>query len=236
VKQRNCAYCGKLFESKRIRLCCDRSCSGKLSQAKKGKLAWQADELGILETWIGSEPMEAIAKRIQRLDKKRGWPVRSTTAIYVKAKRLYPSVRPVVDNFTRNEIANILGINAERVRMWTRTHGLEFKRRHRSGLSIKASQFRSWAYDHPEKLAGVRSERLDYLMNDLEFCKHVEQLPYTGVGIAKPVKNLSTGQTFKSAREAAKATYISRRSIADAIERNGKSAGYRWEYIGEAVN
>lgn len=235
MKQRTCAYCGNSFESIRKRLCCDRSCSGKLAQAAKGKLAWQKEELDIFEVWIGSEPMEAIAKRIQRLDRKKGWPIRSTTAIYVKAKRLYPSVRPVIDNFTRNEIANILDVSAERVRMWTRTHGLEFKRRYRSGLSIKASQFRTWAYQHPEKLSGISANRLDYLMNDMSFCEHVEQLPYSGIGIAKPVRNLTTGQVFKSVREAAKATYITKRSISGAIERNGKSAGCHWEYIRETA-
>lgn len=230
-KQRICVYCGKSFEANRKRLCCDRSCSGKLAQVKKGKLAWQVEELDILDTWIGAEPMEAIARRIQRLDMKKGWPVRSKTAIYVKAKRLYSCVRPVLDNFTRNEIASILGLSGERVRMWTRTHGLEFKRRYRSGLSIKASQFRAWAYNHPDKLAGIPADRLNYLMNDLDFCEHVAELPYEGIGIAKPVKNLSTGQVFRSVGQAAKATYISKRSIADAIKRGGKSAGYRWEYV-----
>jgi hypothetical protein len=226
-----CEYCGKQFTTSRKRRCCDRSCSGKLAQVAKGKLAWQPEELGLIDDLLGSYPIEVIAKRIQALDKKKGWPIRTVLAVEVKAKRLYPSVRPVFNNFSLNEIANILGISRERTRLWTRTHGLPYVRRHTSCLSIKQKDFQDWAYKHPKKLAGIEAERLNYLMDDWDFCEEVEQMPYAGEGIARPVKNLTTGQVFKSVYAAAKASYVVKGCITGAIKRGGKSAGCQWEYV-----
>jgi hypothetical protein len=185
----------------------------------------------LIDDLLGSYPIEVIAKRIQALDRKKGWPIRTDLAVEVKAKRLYPSVRPVFNNFPLNEIANILGISRERTRLWTRTHGLPYVRRHTSCLSIKAKDFQEWAYKHPEKLAGIEAERLNYLMDDWDFCEEVEQMVYAGEGIARPVKNLTTGQVFKSVRAAAKASYVTKACIPGAIKRGGKAAGHRWAYV-----
>jgi predicted DNA-binding protein YlxM (UPF0122 family) len=48
---------------------------------------------------------------------------------------------------------------------------------------------------------------------------------------SKKVRRLDTGEIYESVADAAKKVGIDRAAIARAIERNGKSAGTKWEYI-----
>jgi hypothetical protein len=140
-------------------------------------------------------------------------------------------VRPILDNWTLQELANILGVDRDRVRLWTRWSNLKYSKRSGGFFAIKRADFIEWAHKNPNKLASIDAERLNYVLDDLDFCEQVSELPYVGSGIERKVKNLTTGQVFRSEREAARQSYFTRWCIAAAIKRGGKAGGDYWEYV-----
>ena len=226
-----CEICKATFTAKIKRRCCCRSCSSKLGSRNSGHLPWQPEETHILESLLTVQPLEVILKRIQQLDRRRGWPIRTRASLYTKSLDFSPTVRPILDNWPMQELANILGVDHERARLWTRWSNLKYTKRAGGFFSIKRADFIEWAYQNPEKLAGIDAERLDYVLEDYDFCERVSKLPYIGTGIARKVKNLTTGQVFKSAREAARQSHLSKWCVNGAIKRGGKAGGDYWEYV-----
>lgn len=230
-----CKYCSTDFTAKRGRQCCDRSCSAKLATLTKGKNPWRQAEKDVINRLLGSMPAPAIVKAVQQLDKSKGWPVRTDTAVMVHLKRHYGSVVAVYDNFNRSQLAIALDIDRERVRQWTRHFDLPFSKWACSNSAITLKDFRQWAFNHPQQLAGIECDRLNWFLNDTDFCERVEILLYAGAGIRKAVQNLDTGVIYKSIRAAAADCYVTKRGIPQAIARNGRSGGYRWAYVEEAI-
>ena len=227
--QRNCEYCQKRFEAKRHRRCCDRSCSAKLSMEARGKVPWQPEELELIHELAGYQSKEAIARRVQKLDKQKGWPCRTVDAVTVRLFRMGYSKRPIFDNIPRDNLAKLLGVSRDRARSWTRNFRLPSKKGALL-VTIRLSDFRRWAYANPSCVAGIESDRLNWIMDDEEFCEKAEASPQPRIGRSVPIVRLSDGKTFTSLRAAARETFISKAALSAALKTGGTSAGSRWAY------
>lgn len=230
-----CEHCQKEFEAKRLRRCCDRACASRVGMQVSGRKAWRTEETQYLIDIGGRYPLEKIVRRMQNFNKKHGWAARSPTAVQIKLRRLGISRKCIYDNFNRFELARILDISPDRVRSWTRRFGLPF-RKGGALTSISISSFRLWAYAHPELLTGIEAERLDWLMNDLDFCLEValppiQKTPKRKKFVPITVKRKDTGAVYPSLRDAAEAAYVHRSSLGKAIAQGRQCAGIEWEIV-----
>jgi hypothetical protein len=221
-----CEYCGIEFEATRYRRCCDRTHSTYLALQAKGKDFWHEEEESLLEKLAGEKPIAEIIKAVQRLDRRMGWQAKTDTAIQVKMKRLGLSRRCTLDNFTPAELARILGIPRDRPESWVEKFGLPYRKVDGYKGAILLKDLRQWASVNPHRMAGCTEEGLQWLLGD-ELGSAIAALPIPTHGRPKPVTR-DDGVEYSSIKAAARANYIHRSRIREAVIGGGKSAGYRW--------
>jgi hypothetical protein len=227
--KRSCEYCGKQFESKRSRRCCDRTCAAKLAMKTKGRSAWSASEEALIERIAGTMPMADIIKKVRSFQRRNGLEVRTETAVKLKLKRMGESRKCTLDNLTQYELSRMLGISFDRVRNWTRLHNLPYKRAARNQFAIKLSDVRELAERKPHLFAGIEWATLMWLLDDEKLADSCLKSKLTGLPM--PVKRLDTGEVFPSIKEAAGRSYVTPGCIQGAIKRGGRSAGTQWELV-----
>lgn len=234
-----CAYCKREFpKPARKRLCCDRSCAGKLSQKKKGKAAWSDAEVEYLRGRSGSVPFPMLVRNFRQARHSRGWPARTKVAVEVKLKRIQSADglqrKCTLNNWTRRELARCLGISHDRVRSWCRVgvdgDKLKCSKVARNQSAIAQHDLKAFLKAHPERAADVEEWRLLFVLEDKSLVNFILNHEPSQHGYSKPVLCLTTGQRFSSAHEAERASFISRGSVARACRVGGKAAGKLWQY------
>jgi hypothetical protein len=191
---------------------------------------WTDEEAGLLEALAGYHRVETITQRLNRVNTKAGRPRRTVGAVQSKFDRMKLSRRCILDNFPRDELVNILGVPRTRAKRWTEAYGLPSKKG-KALITVKVNQFREWAYANPHHLAGIEADRLDWLMDDLEFCEKVEAMPRSTIGIKQPVVRCSDGKVFQSIKAAARENFVTSSSLRKALRVSGaKCLGSEWRY------
>jgi hypothetical protein len=191
--------------------------------------AWADAEVLLLESLAGYQTVETIAQRLNRINTKAGRPHRSPMSVRSKLARLKMSGRCILDNFPRDELVNLLGIPRTRARRWTEKLGLPSKKG-KALITIKADQFREWAYANPQYLFGIDADRLNWLMDDLDFCKRCERLPSPTYGVKQAIVRLSDGKVFESIELAARENFVDSSSIRKALRTGVNCLGSKWRY------
>lgn len=172
---------------------------------------------------------EDIVVRLQRLQRKRGWEVRTSTAILVKLKKLKVSRKPTLDNLSKAALAQALGINMSRVRDWVKIYGLPARKTEGGYYAIKMADFVEWASNHLDLICDIERDILEWTGIPVET---LDQMPPTRfVSSAPRAVRCETGEVFRSMTEAGRAKYVNPESIPRAILRNGTAGGFRWEYV-----
>ena len=191
---------------------------------------WRPEELALIHEYTDYETIDAITARLRSLAKSKGWEERSRRAVLTANQNLGYKARPEMDSVTRDNLARLLGISAARANRWSHCYDLPCQPASGKFFAIKLNAFRDWAYKHPQAIAGIESDRLNWIMNDEEFCEKIEKMPRLRAGRTIPVINLETQETFASMSKAAKAANVSRPSIYLSIREGRETNGYRWAY------
>lgn len=196
------------------------------------KQRWKDEELETLEGMGDLYRLDDIVKRLNALQSKNGWQVRTRKSIYARLLRLGYRAYPGLDGFSMVAISNHLGVHRTIVKRWVVKFGLP-ARIYKSNWEFKISSFRKWAYAHPELLAGIDAERLNWLMEDTEFCESLE-LRRKCAG-KQPVVRVEDGAVFSTIKEAAKQANVDPSAIWQAVNKDYCCAGYRWRYLSESA-
>jgi hypothetical protein len=182
-----------------------------------------------LEEKAGTLPFFTLCRQFNSMARKRGWGARSENAIHVKVQRLNLSKKCTEDNLTRRELARALGIKHDRVRSWTR-NGLPWRKVARNQSAIRVADLREFLLANPERATGVPEQELGWIIGE-KAAAIICSAEHSTRGYPRPVICLDTGEKFPGIKAAARAKFVVHSSIAQAIDRGGKSAGYRWAYI-----
>ena len=228
-----CAYdkCRQPFTSLRPRECCNRSCAARLAQTRRGLTPWEPDALHWLEQTAGTLPFPDLCRRFRMMAKRRGWATRSDNALHVKIQRLNLQKKCTEDNLTRRELARFLNIPPDRVRNWT-SNGLPWRKVARNQSAIQMADLKAFLLANPERATNVPERELGWLIGD-EAAARIVAAEHSARGYHRPILCIDTGEIFPSVRAAARAKYVTRGCICQAIRRGGKSAGLRWAYLDE---
>ena len=226
----NCGYCGVQFTAVRRRKCCTRSCSAKLKHQRMGT-DWHQDAELWLEKKAGTLPLVSLTRAYNQAAKINGWPSRSQNAIKIKLNRLNLSRKCTENNITRYALARVLGVTSDKIRTWTRS-GLPYRKMARNQTAIRVCDVREFLLNDPRRAYGVSEEGLAWLIGEKD-AAIICEAEHSRRGYRRPVINLDTGQVYPGIKAAARETYITHNSIAQAIRRGGRSAGYRWAYVND---
>ena len=191
---------------------------------------WTAEEKIFLEDLAGRYTLKDIQNRMRAYQKRNGLVIRSYEAIKIQMTRLGLSRKCVLDSFSRTELARILDIPRDQTRPWEKTYGMPINKQLKLTV-IKLAKFREWAYQHPYLFCEIDPERLNWLMNDEDFCESTQDLTLPLRGRKRPVQRLDTGEVYPGVKAAARSVYVNKGCISQAIARGGKSAGTAWRYI-----
>ena len=124
---------------------------------------WTDEELAIIE----DKAEVYTIKQIASILKRRGYQ-RTPIAIYLKLNSLGYSARPTLDNYSCQEIAQILQLNFSTVTRWVKRGWLKATRR-----SARHYQIRRWHlkqfFDNPpqsikKRIAALDVEAINYLL------------------------------------------------------------------------
>lgn len=231
MKELTCTYCKKEFTAQRLRECCNRTCSSRLAQVRRGLSPWELDAELWLEEKSGTLPFPVLCRRFNSMAKRKGWAARSKNALHVKLQRLNLRKKCTEDNLTRRELARVLGINPDRVRAWTKA-GLPWKKVARNQSAIRVEDLKQFLLTNPERATHVPIRELGWLIGE-DAAEIVANAKHSVRGYAKPVVCLDTGRTYPGVKAAARENFVVHSSITSAIERGGTCAGYRWAYFNQ---
>lgn len=228
-----CQHCQQLFvPNKNRRKYCSHRCSAISLSIANGNHPWREPELLLLEKLSGRYPFPDIVQRVQSLDRRRGWSVRTEAAISSQMKRMRLSFRCTLDNFTCIELASVLNIGVGRVRYtWKRRHGLPVRRIAKNQNAISLKEFRVWATAHPSCLAGIDRDCLLWVLGDPVLAEHCSQLPVVGQGKPKKVRRLDTGEEYPTLKAAAAAVHVEPATISEALRTKRACVGIWWEVV-----
>jgi hypothetical protein len=182
-----------------------------------------------LEEKAGTLPFATLCHYFNKMARRKGWGERSENAIHVKVQRLNLSKKCTEDNLTRRELARALCIKPDRVRAWTRA-GLPWKKVARNQAAIRVADLREFLLANPERATDVPEKELGWLIGE-SAAAIIANAEHSTRGYPKPVICIDTGEKFSGLKAAARAKFVVHSSIAGAIKRGGKCAGYRWAYL-----
>ena len=231
-----CAFCSKEFEAKTQKLCCSRSCSAKISMAKKGRAAWSNEEIQFLEDNLGVLPFPLLIKAFIKWAKKQGYLDRTRTAIDVKIHRLtshsYLSRKCTEDNFTVYELARGLGVPMDRIRTFVRNGILKPRKISRNQNAIKRKSAIDLVLNNSAHFANCDRDNLFWLLEDEKLVEQVKSSEASTRGFRRAVRCFAPDgiKVYPSVKQAARANFVSHSAISESIARNGLSAGMRWEW------
>lgn len=186
--------------------------------------SWRPEETRLVKELVGFVPFPDIVKRLQKLERQRGWDVRSEDAVRGKIVRMKLRIKPQYDSLNACAMAAMLGVDPHRVYRWISTYGLP-ARKVGDRWCVKLRAFSQWAKKHPKWLAGVPADRLEEVVGG----KIPSGIPARSSGYPRRVRIVETGQEFASMRQAAIANHISSSAIWAALETGGTAGGVRWE-------
>ena len=229
-------YCNQPFTSKRKKECCCRSCSSRLGVIRTNRGHWSPDEEMTLEILAGTLPFPDLCKRMRMLARKRGWPIRSNTAVRVRIDRLGLSQRCKEDNFSRTELSRLLGVHPCLVRKWINSYGLGYRKIARSQIAISIDHLKAFFQAHPQHFADIPLDKAAALLGD-DFTQAIYQRSLSVKPRrrrCRPVLCVDTGEVFPSVRAAGRAKFITYSAILDSMRRGGRSGGYQWQYVNQS--
>jgi RNA polymerase sigma factor (sigma-70 family) len=213
----NCAICGKIFGLWKIPTrkpsCCNGTCSKALANQKVlvGGKIWSKAEFDLLDTLVGTMPYRKLIEQF-----RLRYPERSFNAIKIKLTRRYKSTKSVKDNWNMRELARMLDIPVDRIRVWRRV-GLKVEQVNRN-LAISREAINEFCYNEYARFYGIISTNLSKVIDDPKLVDLCTEMPK----IVKRVEyqRLDNKKIYSSLREASRELGMARSSIIALTQRD----------------
>jgi RNA polymerase sigma factor (sigma-70 family) len=208
-----CIICDRIFGRwKTLRkspLCCGGTCVRILASQKTelGGRIWSKAEFDLLDSLVGTMP---YTKAIEQFRKQ--YPKRSFGAVKTKMVRRYKTIKSIKDCWNMRELARILDISADRIRIWRRA-GLKSQKSGRITM-ISREAINEFCFNEYSRFYGISSVNLAKVIDDPKLVDLCTQIPV----IIKRVEyqRLDNKQVYRSLREASRELNMSRLSIVAA--------------------
>lgn len=200
---------------------------------------WSKCEIEYLHSLIGDYPTQLIIKRYLHWASMMNLPKRSSYAIEQKLRKLKISRIPVGIYITSGTLVKLLGVSYTTVDRWVqsghlaphliesgdpRVRGIRPPRR----LFLRSDMIQM-ALDHPRLLSGTPQENLFLLLEDAALAADIAQRFPKRIGRDPvPVICVETGQRYGSIAAAARAVYVTKNCLAEAVKTGRRANGYHW--------
>lgn len=201
-------------------------------------------ELETIEELVGDLPLGLLVRRYNAWAEENGLPRRTERALHQRIKELGLTIEPYGEYVRAASILSALRVSQNVIEGWIRK-GWIAPAKHRSKpyrrvhwrergpvrRSFRRRDLVRMARDHPEAFAGAPREGLYSLLEDADLCDAIRAAHPRRLGClnpARPVKNLSTGETYPSIRAAAEATGLHATLIRASVNKGHRAKGTRW--------
>jgi hypothetical protein len=184
---------------------------------------WSKAEVNALLELVGTDEVAEVVRAFRGLATKEGWPERKPGAILTKIKRLGCSRVPQHGGWNCTGLAEILGLDRDRVHDWIARKLLKTSRRQgRRHHRILEKDFIDFAQKHPEWLRDIDLDRLGFLLPE-PLVEVISDLPDRTRGVRFQIRSIKTGETYSSLRQASRQEYFSRSRIANIVKHGGST-------------
>lgn len=235
-QSKKCAICRKIFKREILnnnRLSKARTCSPECRKKLfANKTPWTKAEDEYIKEYANNLPWVKFYGDFKRCQKQEGWPPRTERAFSKRVYQLGFNKQPRFVMVQVTELARLLDISREVPTRWIK-QGLPIGYRNPSNgyTYVSFREVRRFARLHPHKFAGIKYRNLLTVLDDEEFCRYIVKTYPIRPGLKRRVLCITTGKTYDSATDAAKAFHVVRQAINQACRNNGTCCGYRFKYI-----
>jgi RNA polymerase sigma factor (sigma-70 family) len=210
-----CIICGRIFgrwkTANNPPLCCGGTCARKLANKKVqiGGKTWSEAEFKLLDSLVNTTPYVEVIKEF-----RTQYPCRSFDAVKTKMVRRYKTIRSTKDCWNMRELARILDIPSDRIRVWIK-RGLTHKRSGRI-VMIGRTDINDFCFREYARFYGISTDNLAKVIDDPQLVNLCGQIPK----IVKRIEyqRLDTKKVYKSLREASRELNMPRPSIVAATK------------------
>lgn len=202
------------------------------------KHRWTQAEIDKVESLAGDTPSRKLAERYNKWAYAHGYPRRTLKAIRHICSNRKISLIPQGDYVTTGYIAKLLGVTIYSPQGWIDRGLIKYRQNSKQGYTyIQRKHIRELAIKRPHLFAGVDYNGLFALLEDEELAASIlaeypdRRKVYFSIRPPRAVRAVELNRVFSSVGEAARAAYVARQGIQQAIKRGGRAGGYRWEYV-----
>lgn len=205
---------------------------------------WTPIEDEHLAELVGDIPWPFVLRRYNDWAAAHNLPRRSVASLSCRQQALNLERQPIGEWITTGFICRTLHISENRIRVWLeRFPSILFPSRPgrctRSRIYIRRDRLRTLARRHPEQFAGCNADDLFILLECRDLAEQIAAAhPNPPAGLAgyrrpcRPVRCLTTGETFPSVFAVAAAVGRSHTYVCESIRRGWRCAGRHFAYAG----
>jgi RNA polymerase sigma-B factor len=222
--KRRCEVCDRVFglwekayciAKSNIPKTCSSVCARKLSgQSNPNFNGWSDLEIKFLKDRIGKMPTIKIIEEFQKR-----WTHRTNTALKVKLKRIAKSLKCTDDGWSMRDLARLLDIPADRVRVWKK-RGLKMDKIPRATVGqcvIYRKDLHEFCTEQYWRFSGIDVEKLTEVLQDRALAEKCATQPLRKKRVE--VQHLGSKRVYRSAREAAREMGVDRQFVLREIKR-----------------
>jgi hypothetical protein len=224
-KQRNCLQCDRIFIG--VSHLCSQSCVLSYWQT-----SWETEALEYLEGIANTDRPTELAMKFNKQAKLKGWKTRSHNAVIIKLFRLEQTAETISDHWTASDLARHLNIIRHRVYKWIKNGKLiatnaKSRKGGQSYLTrISVNEFRRFCRESPNLLQGISLDAIAVMYGadraDLKSVLSAIANAKNERGLAIEIMKVSTAETFRSVKFAAKKLDITEAKIYWVLDKPGK--------------
>jgi hypothetical protein len=190
---------------------------------------WTAEEIAQLQSLCGDLPFWMIAREMKRIAACKGWPERSTLAIRARVEKSRFYVSCPGNWLTINQTARALRTTHKRVTRYLREEKIE-PIKVKGGHWISRSMLRTLATRRPELFAALTEGEIVCALDSERMAKELVEKRMQRYRRFRPVVCVETGWRYENMAAAARAAYVNRRGIFEAIKTGCMASGRHWRY------
>lgn len=194
---------------------------------------WTPPEADRLDQLAGNVPYSALLRYYNNWARQHGYRRRTERAIRQKICQLGLSAYPIGDWIRTTAISEALGISGTSVRRWIARLGLPATR-DGARWAVRRCDLLDFAQRRPELFTMAPRQGLTRLLEDPATVDLILGGGHIRYPIEHSVHCVETGQSYPSLSAAARAHYVARQCIRQAVRSGGTAAGYHWELCGSA--
>jgi hypothetical protein len=194
-----------------------------------GEKKWSQEEEDFLSLFCGDLPWPMVVQQVKRVGAIKGWPPRTTEAIKWRARVLGLSISCHGQWVRRETLAREMKTDYKQIMRLINGDRLKAKTIN-GAIWISRAAVRNLAQREPQAFAGLSEAELFQVLDSEKLAEELAEMKLKRPPLCRPVVCIETGWWYPSTEAAARAVYVCRTTMRQAIRTGGMANGRHWRY------